>query len=379
MNRTMRSTVFLWGRRLGIPLVKAARNPVVRAGVSALRQVCRPHLPQDRCPPSQAKSLRDYLADCPSDRLPIPEALNPHHEAAARLGHVRVVGESGQICLPHCLLSDVSFEWFMEPRQISLLYRWALPPATHLAGLGTSIAVISGHCYYHWLFNSLPRLGILEAAGLRWQDLDFIIANPLRHPFQKESLNLLGVPLERIRETGPHLNYHAESLALTTIPGFINHFHHDFLKHRLAPPPDASPPNRRLYVARGGSRHRQVINESEVIAALAKEGFEECHPEELTLLEQIRLFQQARAVVAPHGAALTNLVFCPAGTRVAEIFSAHYFNDCYQTLAKETGLQHWSLTHQPGLPLVSDHRYVEEPMRIHLGHLMSQLKEFGIL
>jgi hypothetical protein len=371
--------MFLWGRRLAIPMVKAVRTPSTRTVLSVIRRTCQPGLPANRQPPGRVQSLRDYVSLRPSDALVIPAESNPHGEIAAQLHQARVVGESGQICLPDCLLGDVSFEWFMEPEQLSLLYRWSLPPVTPLKGLGTSIAVISGHCYYHWLLNSLPRLGILELAGIRLNDLDFIITNPLRHPFQRESLVMLGVDCARIRETGKRITYFSEALALTTIPGFIQGFHHEFLRRRLAPAQPNESSWRRLYLARGDSRHRHVTNEPSIIAALTKEGFEVCHPEELSLREQIRLFQEAQVVVAPHGAALANLVFCAPGTRVAEVFSSHYFNDCYQTLSRETGLKHWCLTHRPGTQLISDHRYVEEPMEIDLDHLMTQLRDIAVL
>jgi capsular polysaccharide biosynthesis protein len=378
MNRTLRSMGFLWGRRLGIPLIKAMRQPFVGRMIRGVQSAVQPGLSPTRLPPNQVQSLRDYVAKEPARALPIPGSNNPHHEVAALLADGRVAGESGQICLPDCLLSDVSFEWFMEPRQLSLLYRWSLPPITPVSGRGTSIAVISGHCYYHWLFNSLPRLGILEAAGIRLADLDYIITNPLRHRFQRESLEMLGIDVSRVRETAVQRTYLADQLLLTTIPGFISGFHHEFLNQRLAPPP-AKPPHRALYLARGGSRHRQVVNEPEVIEALAQVGIVACHPETLSLREQIQLFQEAKSVVAPHGAALANLVFCRSGTPVAEIFSPHYFNDCYQTLAREAGLRHFSLTHQPGVTLISDHRYVEEPMRIDIGHLMNQIHDSGVI
>jgi len=314
----------------------------------------------------------------PKCRLGIPREKNDPGEVAASLSHVRIVGEIGQICLPDLLLSDVSFEWFMEPQELSPRYRFRLPPVQPLAGTGTSVAVISGHCYYHWLFNSLPRLGLLEAAGWTLSSLDFIITNPLRHPFQRESLEMLGIQPRQIRETHPATTYLAERLLLTTIPNWIRNFHHQFLRNRLAPPPRSDNRRRRIYLGRRGSRHRQVTNEDEVVRALAGIGIETCHPENLSFLDQIRLFQSADVVIAPHGAALANIVFCPPNTQVAEIFSAHYFNDCYQTLARETGLIHHSLSEKPGVALISDHRYVEEPITVHVPHLLRQLNQLGI-
>jgi Capsular polysaccharide biosynthesis protein len=54
---------------------------------------------------------------------------------------------------------------------------------------------------------------------------------------------------------------------------------------------------------------RQIVNESEVLQAVQRFGFVTYALEELPLSAQIELFFDAEAVVAPHGAGLTNLLF----------------------------------------------------------------------
>jgi capsular polysaccharide biosynthesis protein len=43
-----------------------------------------------------------------------------------------------------------------------------------------------------------------------------------------------------------------------------------------------------------------------------------------TVSEEIQLFREASLVVAAHGSALTNLVWCAPGTRVIELLSRSY-------------------------------------------------------
>jgi len=89
-----------------------------------------------------------------------------------------------------------------------------------------------------------------------------------------------------------------------------------------ANPPPAPAPGlypRRLYIARSAQTNRRLVNEADVKAALAAEGFVAVQPERLALSVQIALFANAEIIVAPHGAALTSIVFCRPGTALIEL------------------------------------------------------------
>jgi capsular polysaccharide biosynthesis protein len=71
-------------------------------------------------------------------------------------------------------------------------------------------------------------------------------------------------------------------------------------------------------------------------------GFEIVVPGALTLTEQIRVFREASLVVGPHGAGLTNIVFCEPGTIVYELVPDHYPNVCFTNLALICRLRYWA-------------------------------------
>jgi capsular polysaccharide biosynthesis protein len=52
------------------------------------------------------------------------------------------------------------------------------------------------------------------------------------------------------------------------------------------------------------------------------------------------LFAGASVIVAPHGAALANIVFCKPGTRVVEISTRAGYRDWYWQLAAVAGLSY---------------------------------------
>ena len=74
--------------------------------------------------------------------------------------------------------------------------------------------------------------------------------------------------------------------------------------------------DRKLFITRGASPKRKLINEDSLWQKYRDKGFTKVDPGLLSLDEQISFFRDANEVVGVIGAALTNLVFCKAGTEV---------------------------------------------------------------
>jgi len=107
--------------------------------------------------------------------------------------------------------------------------------------------------------------------------------------------------------------------------------------YKLPPPP---PPEQLLFVSRGRSKLGALLNEAEVLTSLMDYGFEFFSPRSDDLKEQIEAFQSARVIVAPHGEALANLVFCQPGTLVIELFPSNLVRSVYCWLALRLGLRY---------------------------------------
>jgi capsular polysaccharide biosynthesis protein len=97
----------------------------------------------------------------------------------------------------------------------------------------------------------------------------------------------------------------------------------------------------RIYISRARARGRQVINEDEVINVLNNWGFQTVFLEEMSVLQQVALFANAKVIVCPHGSSLTNLVFCSPKTKIIELFSPHYIRTDYWILSQQLQLQHY--------------------------------------
>jgi hypothetical protein len=128
---------------------------------------------------------------------------------------------------------------------------------------------------------------------------------------------------------------------------------------------------RRIYVRRHGSR--SVLNSDELEAMLAPLGFETAEMEALSPAEQIAMFRDADYVVAGHGAALSNLIYCAPGTRVLEMSPDLEYRSCYPELSDKLGLVH------AVLPCPTDDHGFYGAMSVDLaalGRLLKQLQSW---
>jgi capsular polysaccharide biosynthesis protein len=96
----------------------------------------------------------------------------------------------------------------------------------------------------------------------------------------------------------------------------------------------------KLYLTRQNATHRRVYNEAELADLLIRRGFEIIDSGDYTVTQQINLFRNARVVVAPHGAAITNIGFCNPGATIYELMPDAYINSCFNRLAQMTDMNY---------------------------------------
>src|SRR5690606_26650629 len=126
---------------------------------------------------------------------------------------------------------------------------------------------------------------------------------------------------------------------------------------------------------RANSSSRRVANEEQVLEVLRPLGFEVTTLEGLSVAQQILLFHRAEAVVAPHGAALSNLVFCQPETRVLEFVAPGWIYPVYNFLGANGDLHFAILVGEGERPLPdNDSQYQDRDIIVNLPELKSMLK-----
>lgn len=83
-----------------------------------------------------------------------------------------------------------------------------------------------------------------------------------------------------------------------------------------------------LYLSRSNHR-RSLKGEIELQAELSKMGYQIVDPGNLNWINQIGMFRNAKAVIAPHGGAITNLVFSD-NCRLLELMPSNRINRCFE-------------------------------------------------
>jgi capsular polysaccharide biosynthesis protein len=84
------------------------------------------------------------------------------------------------------------------------------------------------------------------------------------------------------------------------------------------------------------------VHEEALFELLEQRGFVRIEPGGMSVRDQIDHFAAAEVVVAPHGAALTNLVFARPGVKVLEIFPASYVNSCFWAITDSVPDSHYT-------------------------------------
>ena len=174
--------------------------------------------------------------------------------------------------------------------------------------------------YWHFLIDFIPRLVCLKY--LTDRKIVIIISKNLSHKFlyfvEKICylLNIKEVNLIRIDQE--KLIYSFENLIFTSRPSieFSSSFLHKILNKSIT-----KNKSKNLYVKRGNTTRRKVLNEDKVIKFIKEYNYEIINCFELTIEEQIRIFSQAKNIVIPSGAAMANLIFVPDDINVIEIRS----------------------------------------------------------
>lgn len=277
--------------------------------------------------------------------------LKPFDGYIASIPGGRVWGKSGAVLSSEgMLIHDLSLEYdhenyrMLEAEEHPLFRHWNHPKLEHLEGTVAVLTFCGSYNYFHWMYDVLPRLGMLWASGVPYSSL---IMNPNPYgPFVEQTWAMLGLSEASVVRAGPETYIQAERLL---VPSLIMSSHYpkwatDTLRAFLLPHRDQSFSSpERIYISRRQASIRRVVNEDEVIGCLEAYGFVPLQLEEWTVAQQIQIFAEAKVIVAPHGAGLANLAFCRPATKIVELFHPEHIVPTYWMISNHNNLDYYMM------------------------------------
>ena len=242
----------------------------------------------------------------------------PMERFVAEIPKGRIIGKEGYSISPDDrILTDITWEATTIPCRHSLLGRMFLPACREMSGRVFILSawgpevITTGctRCSQAGSAESVARSGGQHAVAVR-------------QPFQRESLDLLGIHENQRVPLTSRSHIEVGTLVCASMPsldGEVPKWACQFLRESFREA-SAQAERSRILIVRDMPGRRAWLNQEESRAVLEKFGFSPLWPERMTFREQIRAFSSAEVVLAPHGAGLSNIVFAPSDAKVVEIF-----------------------------------------------------------
>ena len=109
--------------------------------------------------------------------------------------------------------------------------------------------------------------------------------------------------------------------------GYLPEHYIHFFVDRVTPHRPRKKLNR-IYISRDKADKRRIVNETKLFEKLEQLGFKKYILEDMSMNDQVELFYDAEAVVSPHGAGLTNIIYADR-INVFEIFPQQKIKPSY--------------------------------------------------
>ncbi|MDB9739586.1 glycosyltransferase family 61 protein [Candidatus Pelagibacter sp.] len=203
--------------------------------------------------------------------------------------------------------------------------------------------------YFHWLFDIIPRLIILEKASLL-KDIDFFYGPEIKE-WQLDTLSIFNISKKNMIDSNKYRHIECKNLIASSHPWYskgyileeakyLPKWIIDEVSNKFKNFEKKFDCNDKIYIDRRESQynHCQIINDSEIKSYLLKKNFSIYQIGKLSFFEQIYLFNNAKIIIGAHGAAFANLIFCKPGTKVIDLIPEGHPNLVDKTICKYKNL-----------------------------------------
>ena len=183
--------------------------------------------------------------------------------------------------------------------------------------------------YFHWLYDILPKIKICSEV-YNLENIENFYFSKLKN-WQKNILETLGLKKIKIVDSEIYRHVQADKIIAVEHPWYEKGYIQEevanipawivnWLKETFLAKAESFDSNDKIFIDRRESNfnHCQIINDEEVFQYLKSKGFSKYKVGQLSFKNQIHLFNNAKTIIGPHGAAFANLAFCKSQTKVIE-------------------------------------------------------------
>lgn len=195
--------------------------------------------------------------------------------------------------------------------------------------------------YFHWLNETLPMVVFALEHEEIYRDFPLLIPKKIHYNF-KCALHVLLSQLKnnkKIIELEENEIYKVKQLVLPSdLSRILDRYHGDTkigtdiilypiyikkVKELLQLSTNLLPPSRKIYLTRRSGTYRKVLNEEQIEICMLKRGYEVIDLAGVSFEYQQTIFAQAKIVVSPTGATMTNMILSPKNSVFVVLFSNH--------------------------------------------------------
>ena len=188
----------------------------------------------------------------------------------------------------------------------------------------------SGNNYFHFLFDIIIKIKLVETK-YSLNEINYFYM-PGKFEWQKKILSIFKIKENQLIDSRRYRHVTADRIIalnhpwynkgnvqneISNIPDWIIFY----LRNKFLEFSKKFDCSDKIFIDRSDSNynHCKIVNNQEVIDFLKKKGFESYQISKLNFFEQIYLFNNAKIIIGPHGAAFSNIIFSKPGLKLIEL------------------------------------------------------------
>jgi len=278
----------------------------------------------------------------------IPSPLIQHFQTGFKAIYLDFTHPGFRFCLHHVVdpNRNVIYHPGFQFQDLPIAHQKLPIKSKKLKGIVAYLSNAIPDNYGYWMRIALPSLQVYQKY-LPLDEIDYFYIGdlPTIPRFIIECFEFLGIPTHKIVHspcTGDRTLITLNEPEKPTPR--ISHSAYQFTRALVTSQLDLSDNccyNPRVYVTRGNVQQRQVKNESAVFELLREYDVEFRVLDQISVREQAQIFYHADIIIAPHGSALTNLIFGRASSKVLEIFGHNHVDRTFFDLATHSKMHYF--------------------------------------